>query len=455
MALVALCGVPRVASAQSATATLFRIFLSPPHEIASLVSYGEYARLDDQVVFSLPIGDLSGSPRLQLVSIPAAAVDWPATERYAQSVRYASYVANRAEADFSAMSMDVAEALNQIALTENPEVRLRVAEDARRTLVEWPQGHYGYRTGDIRGYVNLLDEIISEMRVTTGAGRIDLSFVASPPHTTEVLLPEPELSESLEQALVAAGLTRTPAERESLLQSVVAVVESRGLFLDPEIARGLRTRATERLAEEQRNGQAYASLSARVLSRATAFAREADVRGVQEVLGSIDEEDERLGRARAPEVVSLRLAVERTRGGARELRLARDQWRARREAYEGYARATREPLARLAELEPLLDDIKVLAGPDLDQLRDLDRRLARAKRDLGDVDAPPGVKAIHGLVTTAFAYAESAVQKRRRAVAEGDIRTAWDASSAAAAAIMLRVQAQERLARLLAMPQLR
>ena len=75
--------------------TLFRIFLNPPQGVTSLVSYGEYTRLDDQVVLSLPIGDLSGAPNLQLVSIPATAVDWSLTERYARSARYAHYRATR------------------------------------------------------------------------------------------------------------------------------------------------------------------------------------------------------------------------------------------------------------------------------------------------------------------------------------------------------------------------
>lgn len=455
VAAVAVLGAPPAVSAQAASATLFRIFLSDPHEIASLVSYGEYTRLDDQVVFSLPVGDITGSPRLQLVSIPAAAVDWPATERYARSARYASYVAGRAEADFSAMSMDVAEALNQIALTENPEIRLRVAEDARRTLVAWPQAHFGYRSDDIRGYVGLLDEIISEMRVSTGTGSFDLSFVASPPPPTELLQPRPGLMESLQQAFVAAELTRTPAERISLLQSILSVLESRRAYLDPGQARELRTHATDLLGDEERIGQAYASLAQRVLIQASGYARDADVRGVERVLHSIDAEDERLGRARRPAIVSLRLAVEHTLDETRALRLAQDQWRARRDGYERYEKAIRGPLRRLASVEPLLDDVKALAGPDLSELDDLERQLMRATRELAEVTAPPGVEAIHSLVTTAFQYAESAVQKRRRAVADGDMRTAWDASSAAAAAMMLRIQVQERLERLLTLPQLR
>ena len=97
------------------------------------------------------------------------------------------------------------------------------------------------------------------------------------------------------------------------------------------------------------------------------------MRGVERVLHTIDGEDAKLGRARPQAVTALRLAVEQTLDDTRALRLSRDQWAFRRKAYRRYEEATREPLKVLAKMEPLLDDIKVLAGPDRRALDDLAR----------------------------------------------------------------------------------
>jgi hypothetical protein len=68
-------------------ATLFRLFLT---DGSSVVSYGEYARLDDRVIFSMPAGGPADQPRLHVVSLPASAIDWTRTDRYSASARSAS-----------------------------------------------------------------------------------------------------------------------------------------------------------------------------------------------------------------------------------------------------------------------------------------------------------------------------------------------------------------------------
>ena len=158
----------RPASAET-DAVLYRIFLK---DGSTLVSYGEFVKMDDRVVFSFPLQLTSGEPKLQLVSIPTSAVNWQDTDRYTESARYAHYVATRAEDDFAAMSSDVACALNDIALTTHPAARLQIAERARRTLIEWPRTNLGYRAADIRQIVMLLDEVVSELRVAQVAGSL-------------------------------------------------------------------------------------------------------------------------------------------------------------------------------------------------------------------------------------------------------------------------------------------
>src|SRR5204862_2194089 len=138
----------------------------------AIVSYGEFARVGDRVVFSMPIGAggaaSSALPVLHVVNIPADAVDWAATARYAESARFAHYVATNAEADYAALTGEVAGVLNSITFTKDPQARLNLAALARRRLASWPRDHYGYRADDVRQLIGLLDEVISDLRVKAG-----------------------------------------------------------------------------------------------------------------------------------------------------------------------------------------------------------------------------------------------------------------------------------------------
>src|SRR5262245_9551641 len=81
------CGcrlLPRVVCAAEPDVTLFRIFLRDGTE---LVSYGEFVRLDDNVIFSMPVGGPAAQPRLQVAMVRTALVDWTKTDRYAASAR--------------------------------------------------------------------------------------------------------------------------------------------------------------------------------------------------------------------------------------------------------------------------------------------------------------------------------------------------------------------------------
>ena len=164
--------------AGSTDPVLYRIFLNDGD---TLTSYGDFARVGDRVVFSLPVARLTRNAlqhRTQLMSIPSGVVDWPTTDSYAESARYAHYAATRGEADFTALSAEVAQALNAIARPGDRERQLALAHATRHRLVTWTQGNYGYREHDIRQIVTLLDEAISGLRPETGDSAFSLSFVA-------------------------------------------------------------------------------------------------------------------------------------------------------------------------------------------------------------------------------------------------------------------------------------
>src|SRR5258708_18332345 len=117
-ALVALCLLMCALPACAADdATLFRVFLK---DASSLVSYGEIARVDDRVVFSMPIGTGSNPPSsLRLVNIAADRVDWDRTDRYAVSARSGRYIETQAEIDYTELSNRMAQALNEVGQTSD------------------------------------------------------------------------------------------------------------------------------------------------------------------------------------------------------------------------------------------------------------------------------------------------------------------------------------------------
>ena len=87
--------------ARAAESVLYRLFLI---DGSTLVSYGEFSRVADRVILNIPLGDVSASPTLQLVSIPESSVDWERTERYSNAVRAQRYGETRGEDDFALLS---------------------------------------------------------------------------------------------------------------------------------------------------------------------------------------------------------------------------------------------------------------------------------------------------------------------------------------------------------------
>ena len=167
-------------AAGSTVPILYRIFLD---DGGTLTSYGDYARVGQRVVLSLPVASFLpvAEPRTQLVSISAGRIDWTTTERYADAARYAHYAATRGEADYAALSRDVARSLNAIALLDDPVRALNLARVTRQRLVEWSQHSFGYREHDTHQIVSLLDEANSGLSIEVGEPAFELSFVATPP----------------------------------------------------------------------------------------------------------------------------------------------------------------------------------------------------------------------------------------------------------------------------------
>lgn len=450
--LVTCAGLLRAERAQAADAVLLRVFLKNG---TTVVSYGEYARVGDRVVFSMPMGSLE-PPTLHLVNLPDHVVDWDKTTRYADTARADRYAVTVGESDYAVLTASVAQTLNGIASATDDSQRLALALEARRELEQWPNRHYGYRATDVHQILGMLDEVVTELRAAAGETRFDLNLVAvGEPFSPMTLLPPPSTQESLDQALAVAKLTDVAAERVSLLSMIVGALDRSVSTLPPDWVKRQRREAVSALATEARIDRAYSNMTRQVLRDASTAATRADVAGVEDLFEDVHSRDGQLGKQRPEEVGALLAAIEERLDAARRLRLARDRWVMRQDAFDAYRRAIKGAIDEFVQSGPRLESIRRLAGPEASILVTLGTRLETTARRLAQVEAPDELKAAHALLVSASKLATSAVDIRREAIQSGSLVAAWDASAAAAGAMMLVSRARADLDALLKFPQLR
>jgi hypothetical protein len=450
LALSAALGASAAPAQPAAEALLYRIFLQ---DGSTLVSYGDFARVADRVVFSIPVGELDQpAPELHLVSISEGAVDWDRTDDYAAATRARHYAATQGERDFDALSTEVASTLHAVATTTDPAQRLARATEARRMLSAWPAAHHGYRAADVAQLSALLDEVMADLRVAAGLSRYDLSLVAtaSPLPPDVPALPPPTLRESVEQAFTAASVTPDPTERVALLQAIVSGTD------EPrrrEAWRGaLHARASAALARELKIDRSYRELVARTVSQADKRARRADVGGIERLVQGVLKADDRLGRLRPQTTAALLATLDGRLDAARRLRLARDAWAMRRDVLATYQKRIRPALERLRRSSGRLEEIRQLSGPSPGALTPLAARVTESWRELRNVRPPAEAEAVHDLLVSALQLAIRAASSRQLAIAGTDMTTAWEASAAAAGALLMLERAQADLRQLMTPP---
>ena len=434
-------------------ATLLRVFLTDGR---SLVSYGEPARVGDRVVFSMPAAESSGAP-LQLVNIAASRVDWDRTSRYTTSVQAKRYIETQAEDDYAALSNAIARALNDVAVSKDAAHRLAVVEDARKQIAEWPSRHFHYREFELVQMLELLDEAIADLRASTGApGRyaLTLAAFAATPTIVEPLLPKPSLQEAIEQVLTAASLADNSSERVSLLASAVAAIDRDRANLPGDWADETRSELQAAIVFEQRTDKNYRTLTTRILAAADRRMRLSDIRGLERLLDTIGQRDRTLGSKRPEAVAALVAAVQEKLDAVRRLRLARDRWALRAPVYAKYRAAIRTPIDLFAAVKPALEDIRALSGSTPGSLAAADRLTRRIQDAAAAIIPPDELAAAHALLISAAQLAQTATAIRREAALAGNLTRAWDASSAAAGALMLGAKARADIQSLLRPPHL-
>ena len=430
-----------LAAQEAPSRVLFRVFLLDGRVLAS---YGEWARIDDRVIFSMPTQMSRDPVELHLVTIPAGRVDWPRTEQYAESVRAAAYAVSRGDADFAAFSSEMAKVLNEISQIADPNVRLATAEQARRSLADWPGSHYGYRVGDVREALGVLDEVIAQLRVAVGQTRFDLALsapMASPPPPP---LPAPSDAELVEQFVTAASLAETAAGKITLLQTVLGLLDRAVGMLPETWADRIRRGVMGDLEGEQRIDRHYETLRKSTLDAAARAASRGDAREFERLRDRIHQEDARLGRQRPGEVAALLATLDDTSISSHD-RIAQEQWKKRGPAFRRYRRSTNGLFSMFKDAAGPLEQVKAMSGPAVHKITPLANRLARAGRGLAKVIPPPELMAGHALARSAWELAESALRLRIESVSSNSVDGARRASSAAAGALLLYTRARADL----------
>ena len=451
-ALVVLCllTMARVAAAAD-DATLFRVFLK---DGSSLSSYGEFARVGDRVVFSMPTS-AGPNPPLHLVNINADQIDWDKTNRYTASARATHYLNTQADNDYAALSNEIALTLNDVALTTDPARRLEIVERARKALAEWPPNHFNYRAAEVRQMLSMLDDAIADLRASSGGDKFALNFSAfvELPPLQEPMLPPPTPQEAIEQTLRAARLSDSAAERTSLLTAALGSLDHDAPSLPSAWLDTTRRATRSELDAEVATDRVYQNLTATTLAVAQRQSKAADVRGLEQLLQRIHERDAALGARRPDAVAALLTAVKTELDAARKLRLAQDRFELRKADFHKYRVEMTDPIDLFARLAPRLEDIKALAGSTPAALASIHSVVTQIVKKATAIVPPEELKTAHALLISAAQLADNAARIRREATLAGDMARAWDASSAAAGALLLEGRARSDMQALMRAPQ--
>jgi hypothetical protein len=176
---------------------------------------------------------------------------------------------------------------------------------------------------------------------------------------------------------------------------------------------------------------------------------------VEEVISTMRRRDAKLGGKRPEEINALLVQVQIHLDTARQLRLVRDRWKERVGSYRAYLKAIAPVMDTLARAQRDLDNIKRLAGSEAVDLVALTSLFGMGAKQLNFVAVPDELKPPHALLVSALNLADSAVRTRRSAVMSGELRSAWDASSAAAGSMTLFARAREDMEAVVKLPQIR
>ena len=439
--LVVWTAVAGAQSVASAPGTTYRVFLTSGEP---LPSYGEPVVVDDRVIFNLLVGEATdGTANVQLVSLPLAGVDGERTTRYAEAMRASHYASTRGEADYAALTAEVARVLEQLTVITDPRRRLGLAEDARRQLLAWSEQHHQYRSADIYELARLFEGVITELRIAAGETAVTFELVARP-SPLEPLLSPPTLRESVALALTAARMADIGTERVDILRRASA---SAARMNDDSV----RDTVAVTLADEVKAGTAYASLIAALRDRADDAHRRGDVAAVERITRELERQDDQLGRRRPTEVSEFHAHLGATLEATRTFRAALDAHTRQLAGLRRYDAGLRPLLDRFEAIAPVLTAIREMRGVSPSQIDLTDAAILRLGRDLDGVRPPLAQGAVHVTFQNVLRIAREALVRRRQARSSQSSEMR-EASAAAAGSLLLAGQVRRDLAASLRRP---
>ena len=129
-----------------------------------------------------------------------------------------------------------------------------------------------------------------------------------------------------------------------------------------------------------------------------------------------------------------------------------DSWALRAEELRKYRTAVDAAVTLMRDSRPSLDEIRRLAGPSRVRLERLAARAAQAGQLIASLEPPAEGAAAHSLLKSAVQFAARAAESRRQAILKGEMKPAWEASSAAAGSLIFFDRAVEELQALARIP---
>jgi len=435
--LASVAGVAGQTPSPDVASSTFRVFLNDGRAIPA---YGESAVVADRVVFSLLVGGGAAPTAIQLVTLPASSVDLGRTARYAKAVRAAYFAATTGEAEYQALTSQIATTLDALPAIPDPTLRLQLAEEARARLVTWSAEHYDYHAADVRQFLGEFEGVIAQLRGGTGDARLTMDLVAGAPGgRPEAVLPPPTLRESIEAALATATLADDLPTREAVLRAVVDTLGGGSLEAD------LVTDARRRLNDELDADRAYASLSTELLTRAETARRRGDVTAVESLVGEVARRDLALGSRRPEAIQALADALAARLAVTRAFRASLDRYATEKPKLLAYERRVRPVLFGLEGLRPELQAIRDGREAGYDATMGTLARLSAFDKALTALPVPSDLLAVHAALHSVIGLAREACTRHRQVLIAPRSDTSADASAAAAGAVLLLTQARQDL----------
>jgi len=416
-----------------ASLDVFRIFL---RDGRVLLTYGEPAQVEGDLVFVVTQGQKGGLETHDLITVPLAKVDVERTQEYANALRAAKYGATRGEREYQELTADIARSLAALEASDDKDRRLGIAQVARARLLAWSQDHFGYREADLRQLASLLDEIIVELQAAKGISQFSLNFVANvaPANTVPILSP-PTPAETVASALAAASATDVGIEKMALLESASRVAASL-----PDISESVRADVARALAAERTVEAAYRALIRNAVTRADVAVRQGRPAVIRRLIRDVVAGDARLGHQRPRDTGQALRRLEGELVLAEQQRTALDRWTRVKDQLEAYEVRARSVLDGWVTQLPALLALRDRRRPNPAGMDAAVRRFSELDRALSALRPPDELRDVHSVLRSAVLMARQGLMLGQRLTVAANTDVARNASSAIVGAEMLRAR---------------